>query len=54
MARCEAHVRAYGIPIFQEDGVEADDLIASAVAHARASGLKTVIVSSDKDLMQLR
>ena len=53
MARCEALVRAYGIPIFQEDGVEADDLIASAVAHARASGLKTVIVSSDKDLMQL-
>ncbi|MFO0668843.1 MAG: DNA polymerase I [Polyangiaceae bacterium] len=53
LARCEAIVRAYNIPIYQEAGIEADDLIASVVKRARASGLRVVIVSSDKDMMQL-
>ncbi|MEO6420668.1 MAG: 5'-3' exonuclease H3TH domain-containing protein, partial [Polyangiaceae bacterium] len=53
MARCEELVRAYNIPIYQEAGIEADDLIASVVRKAIASGLKTVIVSADKDMMQL-
>src|SRR5687768_8378144 len=51
--RCEEIVRAFNIPIFKQDGVEADDLIACAVQRARASGLKVVIVAADKDLMQL-
>ncbi len=46
-------VDALGIPVLQLDGVEADDLIATAVVHARAHSLRTVIVSADKDLMQL-
>src|SRR5882672_6575198 len=53
MARCEAIVKAYNIPIYQADGVEADDLIACVVARARESGVRVVIVSADKDLMQL-
>lgn len=53
MARCETIVRAYNIPIFQADSIEADDLIAAAVAKAVAAGLRVVIVSADKDLMQL-
>ena len=53
MARCEAIVRAYNIPTYQVDGLEADDLIASVVARALGAGLRVVIVSSDKDLMQL-
>ncbi len=53
MARCESIVRAYAIPTFQVDGVEADDLIAAAVDKAVAAGFRVVIVSSDKDLMQL-
>ncbi|WP_394848390.1 DNA polymerase I [Pendulispora brunnea] len=53
MARCEAIVKAYNIPIYQADGVEADDLIACVVRRARESGMRVVIVSADKDLMQL-
>ena len=34
-------------------GLEADDLIASVVDRAVAAGLRVVIVSADKDLMQL-
>src|SRR4051812_32142935 len=53
MARCEQIVRAFNIPIFKQDGVEADDLIASAVRRAEEHQLKVVIVAADKDLMQL-
>lgn len=53
MARCEQIVRAFNIPIFKQDGVEADDLIASAVKSAIEHELKVVIVAADKDLMQL-
>ena len=53
MRRCEQIVRAFNIPIFKQDGVEADDLIASAVKSALAHELKVVIVAADKDLMQL-
>jgi DNA polymerase-1 len=53
MARCEEVVRAYGIPVYQMDGMEADDLIATVTRRALAAGLGVVIVSSDKDLMQL-
>src|SRR5450432_3640920 len=53
MARCEQIVRAFNIPIFKQDGVEADDLIASAVKSAADHDLKVVIVAADKDLMQL-
>lgn len=53
MARCRQIVDAFAIPVFQQDGFEADDLIAAAVAQARSRGLRVVIVSADKDLMQL-
>jgi DNA polymerase-1 len=51
--RSEEFVRAYNIPTFSADGLEADDLIAALVARARALQVKVVIASSDKDLMQL-
>ena len=39
MRRCREIVAAFAIPVFQKDGVEADDLIASAAAQrARAGG----------------
>jgi DNA polymerase-1 len=53
MARCEEIVRAYNIPVYQVDGMEADDLIASVTTRAVAAGLGVVVVSADKDLMQL-
>jgi DNA polymerase-1 len=46
-------VEAFGIPIVEAKNFEADDLIATFVAQAKARGLRVVIVSSDKDLMQL-
>jgi DNA polymerase I len=53
MQRSREIVEAYRIPIFQRDGVEADDLIATVAKHAVAAGLILVIVGADKDLMQL-
>lgn len=45
--------RAFDIPALELDGYEADDLIAAYAKKAKAAGKKVVIVSSDKDLMQL-
>jgi DNA polymerase I len=45
-------VEASGIPLLEVPGVEADDVIASLVAHA-PRGAEVVIVSTDRDLMQL-
>lgn len=53
MVRCRELAEAYAIPILQQNGYEADDLIAACVREARAKGLRTVIGSADKDLMQL-
>ncbi|MGC6535862.1 MAG: DNA polymerase I [Candidatus Puniceispirillaceae bacterium] len=44
---------AMSLPVIEMAGFEADDLIASYAKLARAEGRKTIIVSSDKDLMQL-
>ena len=46
-------VAAFDIPYMAQEGYEADDLIAAYTRLARAAGKKVVIVSSDKDLMQL-
>jgi len=53
MARVEQVIRGWNTAIFQKDGLEADDLIASAVARGLAEGWRVVIVSADKDMMQL-
>ena len=45
--------RAFGVPCLELPGYEADDLIAAYCCHARDHGGEVVIVSSDKDLMQL-
>ncbi len=46
-------VRAFGIPALEMEGYEADDIIATYARRAREAGMEAVIVSSDKDLMQL-
>ncbi len=46
-------VEALNIPILEQAGVEADDLIATATVQAREMGLPVCIISADKDLMQL-
>lgn len=44
---------AFGLPIVEVEGYEADDVIATIARRARAAGREVVVVSSDKDLMQL-
>jgi DNA polymerase-1 len=45
--------RAFSIPCIEEEGLEADDIIACYVTAATRAGWRVTIVSSDKDLMQL-
>ncbi len=45
--------RAFGLPSIELEDWEADDLIAAYAKQAKAMGGEAIIVSSDKDLMQL-
>jgi DNA polymerase-1 len=45
--------RAFNVECIEKLGFEADDLIATYAKKAEAEGVKVIIVSSDKDLMQL-
>jgi DNA polymerase-1 len=45
--------RAFGVPSLEQPGFEADDVIAAYAKAVRDAGGEVVIVSSDKDLMQL-
>ncbi len=45
--------RAFNVACIERPGFEADDLIATYARHAQAEGLDVMIVSSDKDMMQL-
>ncbi len=46
-------VRAFGLLPVEQDVYEADDLIATYARQARARGADVLIISADKDLMQL-
>ncbi len=46
-------VKSFNIPQLEIEGYEADDLIATYVNLAEKDEIETIIVSSDKDLMQL-
>jgi DNA polymerase I len=45
--------RALDVPVIEEEGVEADDVIATLARRARADGFEVVIVTGDKDFAQL-
>ncbi|MEA3000639.1 MAG: polymerase [Sphingomonadales bacterium] len=45
--------RAFSLPCIEEEGLEADDIIACYAKAALEADWKVTIVSSDKDLMQL-
>jgi DNA polymerase-1 len=46
-------VRAFGMEPIEQERYEADDLIATYTQQAKARGADVLIISSDKDLMQL-
>src|SRR5438105_5620295 len=46
-------VRAFGIPIYEVQGVEADHVIGTLATHARELGLHSSIVTGDLDALQL-
>jgi DNA polymerase-1 len=48
-----ATVSAFGLTPIEQDRYEADDLIATYATQARAKGADVLIISADKDLMQL-
>ncbi|CAN0601388.1 unnamed protein product, partial [Ectocarpus sp. 12 AP-2014] len=45
--------RAFNIACLEEEGFEADDIIATLARQAREAGGRCTIISSDKDMMQL-
>jgi DNA polymerase-1 len=46
-------VKAFGIPIYEVKGVEADDVIGTLVTQASPRGLHSTIVTGDLDALQL-
>lgn len=50
---CREVTQALGIPVLIDHTFEADDLIGSALWTLRAHGMRSVIVSADKDFGQL-
>jgi len=45
--------RAFGIPVLERDGYEADDLIGTLAKRAAPEGFETYMVTPDKDFAQL-
>ncbi|MFA5148280.1 MAG: DNA polymerase I [Candidatus Omnitrophota bacterium] len=46
-------VRGYNIPVFELQGYEADDILATITKRAVAGGYEVFIVTGDKDMLQL-
>lgn len=46
-------VRGFSIPVLEREGTEADDIIGTLAQRFAGKDLKVVVVSGDKDLMQL-
>lgn len=53
IGRVHQVVEALNIPIFEKAGFEADDMIGTLSCQAAAKKIQTIIVSGDRDLMQL-
>ena len=51
--RCRQVVEAFGIPLYEADGWEADDVLATIADQAAENGMETWIGTLDSDLLQL-
>jgi DNA polymerase I len=52
-ARVREVVQAFGIPIYEKDGFEADDVLGTLSVQARLQGVDTIIYTGDMDTLQL-
>ena len=46
-------IRGFSIPVIEKQGLEADDIIGTLACRYAGEGMEVVIVSGDKDMMQL-
>ena len=53
MARIAEVVNAFGIPTFEVEGFEADDVLGTLARQASEQDVATLIVTGDRDLLQL-
>ena len=53
MQRIHQLVEAFNIPILEVQGYEADDLLGTLARQAEAAGLDVLIITGDRDLLQL-
>src|SRR6266571_6961294 len=51
--RIRAVVQAFGIPIYEKDGFEADDVLGTLAVQAKQQGVDTIIFTGDMDTLQL-
>lgn len=52
-ARIREVVQAFGIPIYEKDGFEADDVLGTLSVQATQQGVETIIYTGDMDTLQL-
>ncbi len=53
LARIREMVTALNIPVYEQEGYEADDVIGTLAEQATAQGLDTIILTGDTDTLQL-
>ncbi|MSQ32280.1 MAG: DNA polymerase I [Dehalococcoidia bacterium] len=51
--RCHDLVKAFGLPIYELDRYEGDDILGTLARQGEAQGMDVIIISGDKDTMQL-
>src|SRR5258708_40284853 len=52
-ARIREVVEAFGIPIYEKDGFEADDVLGTLSVQATQQGVDSIIFTGDMDTLQL-
>ena len=52
-SRIREVVEAFGIPIYEKDGFEADDVLGTLARQATQAGVDTIILTGDMDTLQL-
>lgn len=51
--KAQSVIKAFGIPVYDKAGFEADDVIGSIAEKVKKPKIKTLIVTGDRDMLQL-